>query len=81
MSCVLTRTSNHSRLRPIECISCDKPRCPVAIEGRSATPATYGLGPGQDDIPVALEERVQTALAANIQVHVDTTVVMKNAAR
>jgi hypothetical protein len=54
---------------------------PCRYRGAFRTPATYGLGPGQDDIPVALEERVQTALAANIQVHVDTTVVMKNAAR
>lgn len=40
---------------------------------------TNRLGLGQDHVPIALEKRIQAALAADVQVHVDTAIVMQHA--
>jgi hypothetical protein len=43
--------------------------------------STHRLGPRQDDIPITLQERVQPSLTSDIEVHVDSSVVMQDAIR
>jgi hypothetical protein len=56
--------------------SFETPTCLSASSFRPAT-MTHGLGKRQNDLPIALDQRIHPSPASNIEVHVDTSKVVK----
>jgi hypothetical protein len=52
---------------------------PTCLSAPSLRPAdmTHWLGQRKDDLPIALDQRIHPSPASNIEVHIDTSKVVK----
>jgi len=56
--------------------SFETPTCSLALSFRPAK-LTHRLGQREDDLPIALDQRIHPSPASNIEIHVDTSKVVK----